>query len=179
MGPDARRSLATALVVLASLLLLVATLSGYARRALFEPQQFADRATATLDDSSVRTLIGDRVTDRVVLRQNADCWPRGPLIASAISGVVGGRAFGSLFHRAALDAHRAVFEHDENTVTLTVADIGTVAAAAIRVVRPSLSARPRGQRAGSMSSTTRSAPRAARRCASPATCASSPTCSPP
>jgi hypothetical protein len=138
MGPDARRSLATALVVLASLLLLVATLSGYARRALFEPQQFADRATATLDDSSVRTLIGDRVTDRVVLRQNADLLAARPLIASAISGVVGGRAFGSLFHRAALDAHRAVFEHDENTVTLTVADIGTVAAAAIRVVRPSL-----------------------------------------
>src|SRR6476660_4712868 len=138
MGPDARRSLATALVVLASLLLLAATLAGYARRALFEPQQFADRATATLHDSSVRTLIGERVTDRVVLRQNADLLAARPLIASAISGVVGGRAFGSLFHRAALDTHRAVFEHDENTVTLTVADIGTVAAAAIRAVRPSL-----------------------------------------
>jgi hypothetical protein len=138
MGPDARRSLATVLVVIASLLLLSATLAGYARRALFEPDQFADRATATLHDSSVRTLIGERVTDRVVLRHDADLLAARPLIASAISGVVGGRAFGSLFHRAALDAHRAIFEHDQNTVTLTVADIGTVAAAAVRSVRPAL-----------------------------------------
>ena len=112
--------------------------AGYARRALFEPDQFADRATATLHDSSVRTLIGERVTDRVVLRHDADLLAARPLIASAISGVVGARAFGSLFHRAALDAHRAFFEHDQNTVTLTVADIGTVAAAAVRSVRPAL-----------------------------------------
>src|SRR5512133_838772 len=138
MGPDARRSLATALVVLASLLLLAATLAGYARRALFEPEQFADRATATLRDSSVRTLIGKRVTDRVVLRQDADLLAARLLIASAISGVVGGRAFGSLFHRAALDARRAIFERDQNTVTLTVADIGTIVAAAIRSLRPAL-----------------------------------------
>jgi hypothetical protein len=138
MGPDARRSLATALVVLASLLLLAATLAGYARRALFEPEQFADRATATLRDSSVRTLVGERVTDRVVLRQDTDLLAARPLIASAISGVVGGPAFGSLFHRAALDAHRAIFERDQNTVTLTVADIGTVVAAAIRSLRPAL-----------------------------------------
>ncbi len=48
MGPDARRSLATALVVLASVLLALATLAGYARRAVFDSDQFADRAAATL-----------------------------------------------------------------------------------------------------------------------------------
>jgi hypothetical protein len=138
MGPDARRSLATVLVVVASLLLGAATLAGYARRALFDPDQFADRASATLSDPSVRTLIGERVTDRVVLRHHADLLAARPFIASAIASVVGGRAFGSLFHRAALDAHRAIFERDENTVTLTVADIGIVAAAAVRSVRPSL-----------------------------------------
>jgi hypothetical protein len=135
MGPDARRSLATVLVVFASLLLAAATLTGYARRAFFDPDQFANRASATLHDSSVRTLIGERVTDRVVLRQNADLLAARPLIASAVAGVVGGRAFSSLFHRAALDAHRAIFERDENTVALTVADIGTVAAAAASLVR--------------------------------------------
>ena len=138
MGPDARRSLATVLVVFASLLLAAATLTGYARRAFFDPDQFANRASATLHDSSVRTLIGERVTDRVVLRQNADLLAARPLSASAVAGLVGGRAFSSLFHRAALDAHRAIFERDENTVALTVADIGTVAAAAVQAVRPAL-----------------------------------------
>src|SRR4051794_3791282 len=98
MAPDARRVTATALVVLASVLLAAATLAGYARRALFDSDQFADRSTATLTDSSVRTLIADRVTDQVVLRKQADLLAARPIIASAISGIVGGGAFRSLFH---------------------------------------------------------------------------------
>ncbi|MGZ4271429.1 MAG: hypothetical protein ACXVSX_19740, partial [Solirubrobacteraceae bacterium] len=140
MGPDARRSLAAALVVVTSLLLVAATLTGYAYRALFNSDQFADRATATLRDPSVRTVIGDRVTDQVVLRHQADLLAARPIIASTISDVVGGSAFGSLFHRAALDTHRAVFEHDENTVTLTLVDVGTVVGAALQALRPALAA---------------------------------------
>jgi hypothetical protein len=138
MGPDPRRSLATVLVVLTSVLLVAATLAGYARHALLDSDQFADRATATLRDSSVRTVIGDRVTDRVVLSNDADLLAVRPIIASAISGIVGGGAFGSLFHRAALDTHRAVFHRDEDTVTLTLVDIGTVLGAALEQLRPTL-----------------------------------------
>jgi hypothetical protein len=138
MGPDARRSLATALVVLTAVLLTAATLAGYARRAFFDSDQFADRAAATLSDPSVRTLVGDRVTDDVVLSHQEDLLAARPIIASTISSLVGGGAFRSLFRSAALDAHRAVFEHDQNTVTLTVADVGTVAAAALRTLDPRL-----------------------------------------
>ena len=42
--------------------------------------------------------------------------------------------------RAVGDAHRAVFQHNQNTVVLTVADVGTVAGAAIQKLRPSLAA---------------------------------------
>jgi hypothetical protein len=138
MGPDTRRSLATALVVLTAVLLTGATLAGYARRAFFDSNQFADRAASTLADPSVRTLVGDRVTDDVILRHQADLLPVRPAIASAVEGIVGGGAFRSLLRRAALDAHRAVFEHDQNTVVLTLADVGTVVAAAVHVLRPDL-----------------------------------------
>jgi hypothetical protein len=140
MAPEARRVAATALVVATSVLLVAATLTGYARRALFDSDQFADRSTSTLRDSSVRTLIGDEVTDRVVLRNQADLLAARPIIASAISGIVGGGAFRSLFHRAALDVHRAVFKRDQNTITLTLADVGTVAGAALASLRPKLAA---------------------------------------
>ena len=143
MGPDARRSLASALVIVASLLLVAATLAGYARRAFFNSDQFADRATATLRDSSVRTVIGERVTDRVVLAHQADLLAARPIIASAISGVVGGGAFDSLFHRAALDAHRALFQRDENTLALTLVDVGTVVGAALQTLRPELASEVR------------------------------------
>jgi hypothetical protein len=139
MGPDARRrSLATALVVLAAVLLAAATVAGYAQRALFDSDQFADRASSTLADSSVRSLVADRVTDEVVLRHQADLLSARPIIASAISGVVGASAFRSLFRRAALDVHRAVFERDQDTVVLTVADVGTVVATALGALRPEL-----------------------------------------
>ena len=138
MGPDARRSLATVLVVVASLLLAAATLTGYARRAFFDSNQFADRAAATLSDPSVRALVGERVTDGVVLQHEEDLLSARPIIASVISGIVGAPPFRSLFRGAALDAHRAVFERDQNTVALTVADVGTVVATALQVLRPQL-----------------------------------------
>ena len=52
--PRARERTATGLVVLASLLLVATTLAGYARLALFDSEQFADRAAAALQDPSVR-----------------------------------------------------------------------------------------------------------------------------
>ena len=131
---------ATALVVLASVLLVGASLAAYARIALFDADNFADRAAASLQEPSVRTLIAERVTDDVVLRNEADLLAARPIIESAVSGIVGGGAFRSLFRRAVVDAHRAIFDHDRNTVTLTLADVGTVVAAALEKVNPRLAA---------------------------------------
>jgi hypothetical protein len=133
-----RRTVATALVVLASLLLLGAALAGYARRTMLDSERFANRAQAALEDSAVRTVIGERVTDQLVLHNEADLLAARPIIASAVSGIVGSPAFRALFRRAVLDVHRAVFAHDEDTVTLTLADVGTVAAAGLERLRPQL-----------------------------------------
>ena len=136
-----RRTAATVLTVVASILLVGASLAGYAQRALLDSDQFADRATAALRDPAVRTVVGERVTDGLVLRNEPDLLTARPLIVSAVSGVVAGGAFSSLFRRAALDAHRAVFQHDQDTITLTLADVGTVAGAALETLRPDLARR--------------------------------------
>ena len=125
-------------MVLASLLLLAATIAGYARLAVFDSDRFADRAAAALQEPSVRTLVGERVTARLVLPSEPDLIAARPLIVSAVSGVVGGGAFAGLFRRAVRDAHAAVFAHDQDTVTLTLVDVGTVAGAAIEQLRPDL-----------------------------------------
>ena len=80
------------------------------------------------------------MTDEVVLPTEPDLLAARPLIDRRVSGIVGGGAFASLFRRAALDAHRAVFERDQNTVTLTLVDVGTVAGAALEKLRPELAA---------------------------------------
>jgi uncharacterized membrane protein HdeD (DUF308 family) len=128
------------LVVLTGMLLVASAIVGYARITLLDSDRFADRATATLRDPDVRTLVAQEVTDRLVLSNRSDLLAARPLIISATSGIVGGDAFGSIFRRAALDVHRAVFGREQNTITLTLVDVGTVAGEALHEFRPQLAA---------------------------------------
>ena len=79
------------------------------------------------------------LTDRLVLANAADLLTARPLIEQAAAGVVGGAAFRQLFRAAVLDVHRATFDRDLDTVTLTIADAGTVVAAARGGAAPSRS----------------------------------------
>jgi hypothetical protein len=137
--PRRRSTLAArVLVVLTAIVMVFALAAGYTRRAVVDSDQFANRATAALRDDSVRTVIAERVTDQVVLRRQADLLAARPLIESAVSGIVGGGAFTGLFRTGVRDVHRAVFDRDEDTVTLTIADVGTVLSAALEKLQPSI-----------------------------------------
>jgi hypothetical protein len=125
------------LVIAACTVTLLALVAGYARRAAVNSDQFANRATAALRDDNVRSLVAARITDQVVLK-NADLIAARPIIESAASAIVGSRAFTNLFRSAVRDVHRALFNRDKNTLTLTVADVGTVLGAALEELRPSL-----------------------------------------
>ena len=126
------------LVVVASVAMLLAVVAVYARHAIINSDQFANRASAALGDDSVRTLIAERLTDQVILARHANLQAARPLIQSTAADVVGGGAFRGLFRSAVRDVHRAVIAQDQDTVTLTVADVGTVLAAALEQVRPGL-----------------------------------------
>ena len=97
-----------ALVVLASLAILLALLAGYVRRAAVDSDQFANRATAALEDDSVKSLIAQQVADQIVLKQQSDLIAARPIIESVVSSVVGSRAFTQTFRSAVRDVHRAV-----------------------------------------------------------------------
>ena len=130
-----------ALVVLSSLAILLALLAGYVRRVAVDSDQFANRATVALQDDSVRTLIAERVTDDIVLAKESDLIAARPIIESVVSGVVGGRAFTTAFRASVRDVHRAVFDRDQDTFTLAIADVHTLVAAGLQVIRPALAQR--------------------------------------
>ncbi len=132
-----RRIAADSMLVAAAVLLIATTLGGYAWRVLFDSDEFSARATVALQDPSVRELIAERVTDELV-RREPDALAVRPAVVSAVSGVVGGDAFASLFRSGVRDVHGAVFRRNQNTVTLTVADVGVVAAEALRLLQPQL-----------------------------------------
>jgi hypothetical protein len=138
MSRGSRRLVVRALIVAASVSLVLALVVGYVQRAAIDSGQFANRAAAALRDDSVRAAIAERITDDVVLEGEANLVAARPLIQSVASGIVGSRAFTNLFRSAVRDVHRTVLDRDRDTVTLRVADVGTVLAAALEQVRPSL-----------------------------------------
>ena len=69
-----------------------------------------------------------------------------PLIESVAGGVVGGGAFTGVFRSAVRDVHRALIDRDEDTLTLTLRDIGVVLAGAVQAVRPELARTSSGAR---------------------------------
>ena len=143
MGARGRDFAVWVLVVVASVAIVLALVVGYVRRAAVDSDQFSNRATVALRDSSVRSLIAERITDQLVLKNEADLIAARPLIQSVVSSIVGGSAFTGAFRSGARDVHRALFANDEHTLTLTVGDIGTVVAAALEVVQPTLADRVR------------------------------------
>src|SRR5262245_28749916 len=122
------------LPVITSLLLITATISAYAWRSVYDSGQFSARATAALQDSAVRTAIATRATDELVRRQ-PDLLAVRPALVSIVSGIVGSDAFAALFRTGVRDVHATVFRQQQDTVTLTVADVWVVAGEALRVVR--------------------------------------------
>ena len=133
-----KRLASRALVVVASCLLVLALVAGYAKRAVLDSDQFANRATEALRDDSVRGLIATKITDDVVLAREENLLAARPLIESVAAEAVGSSAFTGLFRSAVRDVHRTVFDRDQGSVTLTVGDVGTVLAEALEVVRPGL-----------------------------------------
>ena len=124
-------------MLLAALAAVLALVAGYTRRAVVDSDQFANRATATLEDPAVRALISARVADEV-LAQEPDLIAVRPLIESVAGGVVGGGAITGVFRAAVRDVHRALIDRDQDTLTLTLRDIGVVLAGALQAVRPEL-----------------------------------------
>jgi hypothetical protein len=136
---DRVRQIATrALIVGASLCIVLALVAGYVRRTVVDSEQFANRATVALHDETVSSLVVERITDDVVLKNESDLLAARPLIESITAGIVDSRAFTGLFRSAVKDVHRALFHRNEDTATLAVSDVGTVLAAALEKLRPSL-----------------------------------------
>jgi hypothetical protein len=129
--------------MLAGLALVLALAAGYVHDIAGSSDQFADRAASALRAPAVRTLVAQRVTDDLVIPSAGQLLAARPLIQSAVAAAIGGRAFTDLFRAGVRDLHRAAVSGDQNTVTLTVADAGTLAASGLDLVRPSLASKLR------------------------------------
>src|SRR5262245_24782561 len=128
------------LAAAAAVALVSAVATGYVSRAFFDSDQFANRAATALDDDAVADEAARRVADELVAAQPNLVAVR-PVLESVVSGIVSGGAFQDLFRASVADVHRAVFEQDEDTVTLTLADIGATVRGALAALDPKLASK--------------------------------------
>jgi hypothetical protein len=136
----ARRIASVLLIVLASACLVAALIAGYLRTTVLDSDQFADRATAALQQPAVRDLVARQITDQAVLRASQDLVAVRPLVETAAGAIVSTGAFRSLFRSAVRDLHHTVFTNDRNTATLTIADVGILLAGALERIDPGIAA---------------------------------------
>jgi hypothetical protein len=127
-------------MVLASVCLIVALLTGYLRTTVLDSDQFADRATSALSQNPVRDLIARQITEQAVLRANRDLIAVRPIVETAAGAVVSSGAFRSLFRTAARDLHRTIFTNDRSTATLTLLDVGVLLSSALEQFAPDVAA---------------------------------------
>ncbi len=125
------------LAALAAVVLIGALIGGYASRALFDSDQFAARAVTALNNDAVAAEAATRVTDQLVVAEPNLIAVR-PVVQGVVGGIVSGGAFQDLFRAGVADLHRAIFEQDESTVTLTLADIGATIRGALAAFDPKL-----------------------------------------
>jgi hypothetical protein len=133
-----RRTIPTiGLAVAAALALLATVVLAYVARAAFDADQFADRASAALSDQAVADEVAIQVADELV-EADPNLVAVRPVIESVTSSLIRGGAFQSLFRAGVADMHRSVFEGDQDTLTLTLVDIGATVRGVLQALQPKL-----------------------------------------
>jgi hypothetical protein len=109
----------------------------YLRVELLDKDGFADRAVEAVRDPQVRATIADRVVG-AALEVEPDLLSARPLLVSAVRGAIDTPAFEGLVRAAAINAHRVLFDEEEPTIAVDIADAAELIVPAVRSVDPEL-----------------------------------------
>src|SRR5262245_54552177 len=125
------------LIALGVLAFAVGAMVSVVRRALFYPDAFADRLSASLADPRVAAFVADRVT-AAVIEKEPDLTAFRPLIVGTARGTVSSASFRALVRTAARAAHAGLFSAGGRTVIVSVPDVGVLLRSALEKANPAL-----------------------------------------
>jgi hypothetical protein len=132
-----RRVMAGVCAALSILALATGAILLYLRLELLDEDGFADRTVEAVRDPQVRATIADRVVS-AALEVEPDLLSARPLLVSAVRGAIDTPAFEGLVRAAAINAHRVLFDEEEPTVAVDIADAAELIVPAVRSVDPEL-----------------------------------------
>src|SRR5918999_4452688 len=132
-----RRVTAGVCAALSVLALAAGAMLLYLRLELLDEDGFANRTVAAVRDPQVRATIADRVVV-AALELEPDLLSARPLLESAVRGAIDTPAFEQLVRAAAINAHRLLFDEEEPTIAVDIADAAELILPAVRSVDPEL-----------------------------------------
>jgi hypothetical protein len=88
-----------------AVLAAAAAISGYARAELVDREAFGQRVASALEDEDVRTVVADRVVDRLAQNVTPEVLAVRPLVSTAVGALAGTPAFQRVFARVLSAAH--------------------------------------------------------------------------
>jgi MFS family permease len=126
--------LRTVLTALCSVLCLLAItcslLLFYISRALFHPQAFADRVSASLAEPGVSALVATRITDSLI-QQRRNLVAFRPIILGTTESLISSAPFRAVVQRAAKAAHRTMISQMGKDISLSVGDASVILQSAL------------------------------------------------
>lgn len=134
---DGRSIAAAACAVLAVLALAASGILLYLRIEVLDEDRFADRAVAAVQDPQVRAAIAERIVSEAI-DFRPDLQAARPVLVGAVRGALDTQAFAELVRAAARQTHRLLFDRDEPTLAVDVADAAELVIPAVRSVDPEL-----------------------------------------
>ena len=132
-----RRVVAGLCAALSILALAAGAILLYLRVELLDEQGFADRTVEAVRDPQVRATLADRIVSAAI-EVEPDLLSARPLLESAARGAIDTPAFEGLVRAAAINAHRLLFDAEEPTIAVDVADAAELILPAVRSVDPEL-----------------------------------------
>jgi hypothetical protein len=120
-----RRIVAALLGIVGVLLILVATLLGYATRSLFDDRAFSARVAASLEDPRVANYAAERIVDAAI-RTKPDLVGLRPILIGVARSVVSSAPFRAAVRRSARVMHHAVMSGTGVNIVLDVQDLGVL-----------------------------------------------------
>ncbi len=103
------------------MLALVGGVALYARQEIFDADNFARRAAVSLRNGDVRSEISDQIVDQIIEQGSGELIQAKPLLEAVVSNVLDSAPFRSIFRKAVVQVHRAVFSRDEGSIVLDLA----------------------------------------------------------
>jgi hypothetical protein len=127
-------------VMVATSLFLGLTLI-WVERAVFDDEQFANRATRLLQSSEVREALATEIVDEIIQNGGSQLIPYRTVVISVGADLASTAPFQAIFRQAVLQAHRTVFTEDGSSVAVNLTGAIGILTSSLQISNPDIAAK--------------------------------------